>query len=325
MNRRRFLVLAGLSITAAARPAWGQAIRTHRVAWLAGGSKQDTEVYFETFREGLGSFGYQEGRNLVLDARYGDYSRERSEQLALELVALKPEVLVTQGAAARQAEHLSPAIPTTFVFSGDPVVAGLTTSVAHPTRHLTGVSLLSLDLVGKRIEVLKELVPGLSRVAIIANPAHPGESGELEASKAAASRLRIRVDYFPVRNHVELDSALPALVAARAEGAVVFPDSLTNAHRVTLARFFLIKRLPSAAGWAPYAESGFLVSYGPNLLDAYRRAAYFVDRIIKGTKPADLPIEMPGTIDMVINRRTATALNLALSPTIALRANRLID
>jgi len=106
---------------------------------------------------------------------------------------------------------------------------------------------------------------------------------------------------------------------------VVFPDSLTNAHRVALARFFLTKRLPSAAGWAPYAESGFLVSYGPNLLDAYRRAAYFVDRIIKGTKPADLPIEMPGTIDMVINRRTATALNLALSPTIALRANRLID
>jgi len=187
------------------------------------------------------------------------------------------------------------------------------------------VCLLSLDLVGKRIEVLKEMVPNLGRVAIIANPGHPGESRELEASKAAAERLGIRVGYYPVRNPAELDAALPAVVASRAEGAVVFADSLTNSHRSVLATFFLKNRIPSAAGWAPYAESGFLVSYGPNLLAAYRRAGYFVDRIIKGAKPADLPIEMPTTIDMVVNRRTAAALNLPVPSTVALRANRVID
>ena len=325
MNRRRFLLLAGSALASARSLAWAQSTRAHRVAWLAAGSKADTEAYFDAFRGGLRDLGYQEGRRLVLDARFGDYARDRTERLALELAALQPEVLVTQGGAARQAERLSPAIPTVFVYSGDPVVAGLATSFARPGRHLTGVCLLSLDLVGKRIEILKEIVPNLSRVAIIANSGHPGESRELEASKAAAEQLGIRVSYHPVRNPAELDAALPAVVASRAEGAVVFPDPITLTHRSVLATFFLKNRIPSAGGWAPYAESGFLVSYGPNLLDAYRRAAYFVDRIIKGAKPADLPIEMPATIDMVINRRTATALNLFLSSTIAFRANRVID
>ncbi len=325
MNRRRLLLLAGSALASACSLAWAQSTRTHRVAWLASGSKADTEAYFDASREGLGDFGYHEGRNLVLDARFGDYTPERAERLALELAALRPEVLVTQGPAALQAERLSPAIPTAFVFSGDPIAAGLATSFARPGRHLTGVCLLSLDLVGKRIEILKEIVPSLGRVAIIANPGHPGEPRELEASKAAAERLGIRVSYHPVRNPAELDAALPAVVASRAEGAVVFPDSLTNSQRSALARFFLKNRIPSAAGWAPYAESGFLVSYGPDLLAAYRRSAYFVDRIIKGAKPADLPIEMPSTIEMVVNRRTATALNLSLPSTIALRANRVID
>ncbi len=325
MNRRQLLSLAGSALASAHRPAWAQTTRTHRVAWLAAGSKADTEAYFDAFRAGLRDLGYQEGRNLVIDARFGDYTRDRAEQFAIELAALRPEVLVTQGAAARQAERLTPPIPTAFVFSGDPVVAGLAKSLARPGRHLTGVCLLSLELVGKRMEILKEMVPKLSRVAIIANPDHPGESGERGASKTAAERLGVRVSYYPVRNPAELDAALSDFAASRAEGAVVFPDALTNTRRSMLATFFLKNRIPSAAGWAPYAESGFLVSYGPDLLVAYRRAAYFADRIIKGAKPADLPIEMPGAIEMVVNRRTATALNVSLPSTIAFRANRVID
>ena len=295
------------------------------MAWLAAGSKEDTEVYFDAFRGGLRDLGYQEGRNLVIDARFGDYARERAERFALELAALRPELLVTQGGAANQAVRLSPAIPTVFIYSGDPIAAGFATSFARPGRHLTGVSLLSLDLVGKRIEILKELVPRLSHVAIIANPDHHGEARERDASKAAADRLDIQVSYHPAHNPVELDAALASAVASRAEGAVVFPDSLSVTRRAAIATFFLKNRMPSAAGWAPYADSGFLVSCGPNLLDAYRRAAYFVDRIIKGAKPADLPIEMPATTDRVVNRRTAAALGLSLSSTIALRANRVID
>src|SRR6202521_510324 len=198
MNRRRLLLLAGSALASARSLAWAQTTRTHRVAWLAAGSKADTEAYFDAFRAGLRDLGYQEGRNLVVDARFGDYTPARAEQLALKLAALRPEVLVTQGGAARQAEHLAPPIPTAFVFSGDPLVAGLATSLARPGRHLTGVCLLSLELVGKRMEILKEMVPKLSRVAIIANPDHPGEAGELGASKAAAERLGVRVSYYPI-------------------------------------------------------------------------------------------------------------------------------
>jgi putative ABC transport system substrate-binding protein len=297
----------------------------HRVAFLSGGSKSDTADLFESFLEGLREFGYREDRNLVVDARWADYSAERATKLAAEIAALRPAVIVVQGAALGPVSRLSPPIPVVFVQSGDPVAAGFAESFARPGRNATGISLLALDMIGKRMESLKQIVPNLRRVAFLANPEHPGEHRELAASRAAAEQLRIEVTYHSARNPAELDTALAAVAAARPDAAVLFSDGLMLGQRQALATFFLKHRIPSATGWARFAESGHLLSYGPNVQAAWRRLAYFVDRMIKGASPADLPIELPTIIEMVVNRRTATAMNLALPLAILLRADRVIE
>lgn len=324
MHRRRLLALLGASLAAAVAPARAQTARTHRVAWLASSDREGGNLFFEAFQQAMRDLGYEVGRNLTLDVRWADYSAERTDQLAAELAALRPTVIVTQGPAARSASRLSPAIPVVFVFSGDPVDAGFVASLARPGRPVTGVSLLALDLAGKRLEILKEILPHAARVAIIANPQHAGEHRELAASKAAAERVGVRISYHPARNSAELDAALTAVAAARAEAAVIFPDALTIRWRDTIGAFALRQRIPTVTGWAPFAESGHLVSYGPNLPAAYRRAAYFVDRVLKGARPADLPVELPTILEMVVNRRTAQALGLVLPPSILARADRVI-
>lgn len=297
----------------------------HRVAFLSGASKSDTVEAFESLLEGLRELGYREDRNLLVDARWADYSAERATKLAAEIAALRPAVIVTQGGGLRPASRLFPPIPVVFLQSGDPVVAGFAESFARPGRNATGISLLALDLIGKRMESLKQILPNLRRVAFLANPEHPGEHRELAASRAAAEQLRIEVTYHQARNPAELDTALAAVATARPDAAVLFSDALMLGRRQALASFFLKHRIPSATGWARFPESGHLLSYGPNLPAAWRRVAYFVDRVIKGANPADLPIELPTVIEMVVNRRTAMAMNLVLPPAILLRADRVID
>jgi putative ABC transport system substrate-binding protein len=220
---------------------------------------------------------------------------------------------------------MTPPVPVVVVFSGETVAAGLVVSLAHPGRQVTGIQLLALELVGKRMEILKELVPGASRVGVLSNPNHVGEVGERAASQAAADRLGVKLSYHPARNPAELDAALAAVAGARLDAIVVFPDAVMLRSRETLAAFGLRHRIPVVAGWAPYVEAGGLVSYGPNLLHAYRRTAYFVDRIIKGANPADLPVEMPTTFETAVNRRTARALNVSLPQSVLLRADRIVD
>lgn len=295
------------------------------VAWLSGARKPDTAESLEALVEGLRELGYREGRNLVFDARWADYSAERAATLAREIAALRPAVIVTQGAGHGPASRLSPPIAVVFLHSGDPVEAGLAESFGRPGRSATGISLLALDLIGKRMDILKQMLPNLRRVAFVANPEHPGEHREFAASRAAADQLRIEVTYHQARNPAELDTALVAIAATRPDAAVVFSDALMLGQRQALATFFLKHRIPSATGWARFAESGHLLSYGPDVRAAWRRVAYFVDRIIKGARPADLPIELPTIIEMVVNRRTATAMNLILPPALLLRADRVID
>jgi putative ABC transport system substrate-binding protein len=297
----------------------------HRVAWLSGGRKEDTTESFVALVEGLRELGYREGDNLVIDARWADYVAERATQLAGEIAALRPAVVVTQGAAHGPAVRLSPPIPVVFLHSGDPVEAGLAESFARPGRNATGISLLALDLVGKRMELLKQMVPNLRRVAFLANPEHPGEQREFAASRAAAVQLGLKVTYYQTRNPAELDTALVAVAVARPDGAVLFSDALMVGQRQKLAAFFLKHRIPSATGWSDFPESGHLLSYGPDRRAAWRRLAYFVDKIIKGARPADLPIELPTVLETVVNRRTATAMRLAVPPAILLRADRVID
>lgn len=325
VSRRRAILALGSVLALRGSAAWAQSSSMPRVAYLSGASRADTAETFESFLEGLRERGYVQGRSFVLDARWGDYSPERVLKLLGEIAALQPAVIVTHGGAVRPVSRLSPPLPVVYMQSGDPVEAGFADSYARPGRNSTGVSLLALDLIAKRMEILGQIVPKARRVAFLANPEHPGEQRELAASRAVAEQLRIEVSYHQARNPAELDTAMGAVAAARPDAAMVFPDTLMLGQRQALAAFFIKQRIPSATGWASFAEGGNLFSYGPNVPAAWRRLAAFVDRILRGARPGDLPIELPSVIELVLNRRTATAMNLVLSPALLLRADRVID
>ena len=281
---------------------------------------------FAAFREGLRDLGYVEGRNLIIDARWGEGSNERLEQLAVELVKSKPDVIVTQGGpATHPVIRAGATMPVVFGYSGDPVEAGVVSSLARPGRNFTGMTFLSFDLVGKRLELLKEVMPGLKRIAILANPQHPGEQGELRASQAAAKALGLSFQYFQAQNAAQLEDALAAILKSRSEAVDVFPDALMMRSRERIAEFATKNRIPAISGWAQFAEGGNLMSYGPNLRDVYRRLATYVDKIVKGAKPADLPVELPTTVELVVNLKTAKALGIKIPQSILVRADRVIE
>jgi putative ABC transport system substrate-binding protein len=323
MSRRALVIAMGAGALRTA-PALAQAPTPARVGWLsldrAGGSP-----FLEPFRAGLRELGYAEGRNLIVDARWAEGSRERLERLAAELVASKPHVIVTQGGALQAFRGTRAPVPIVFGYSGDPVEAGFVDSLARPGRNFTGVSFLSLELVGKRVELLKDAVPKLVRVAVLASPEHPGEQAELRASQAAAKTLGLALEYFPVRTETELEGAFAAIPKSRSEALVVFPDALTLRTRERIARFGLDQRMPVVSGWAQFAASGCLLAYGPNLRASYTRLATHVDRILKGAKPAELPVELPTSVELVVNLRTARALGLTIPPAVLARADEVIQ
>ena len=323
---RRTLVL-GVAASLAI-PAWrtqAQAGTPHRVGFLSGGSEADTAPFFASLREGLQALGWREGDNLVLDARYAVYSADRARALATAMAAEKPAVIVANGGGIAPAYSATRTVPLVFMHSGDPVEAGFADSLARPGRHATGISLLALDLMPKRIELLREFRPDLRRIALMCSPEHAGQRHELAAAKAAAAQLALEVTYHEARTPTELTQVLPAVVAARPDGALLFSDALMIGQRRPLASFFLEHRIPSAAGWSAFPDSGHLLSYGPERYAAWRRLGYFVDRILKGAKPAELPIELPSEIELVVNRRTAGAMKLALPRAVLQRADRVVD
>ena len=323
--RRRLILGIGSVLAVGGLPARAQSDQLRRVALLSGGTKSDGAGSFESFLEALHELGYRDGHNVVVDDRWANYSAEQAAKLAGEIAALKPAVIVANGGGIGPAYRLSPPVPVVFLISGDPVDAGFADSLARPGRNATGISLLTLDLIVKRMEILKEIQPRLRRIALLASPEHAGQRHELAASRAAATQLGLEVSYHEARNPAELTTALAAVAAEQPDGALIFSDALMSSQRNALAAFFLKHRIPSAAGWSVFPESGHLVSYGPDRRAAWRRLAYYVDRIIKGARPADLPIELPTVIEMVVNRRTAAAMNLAVPPAILARADRVVD
>ena len=271
-------------------------------------------------------FGYFEGRNAVIDARWGDGSVERIDQLAADLVRSKPQVIITQGGPSTYPVRRAGAtMPVVFVFSGDPVEGGLVDSFARPGRNFTGISLMSIELIGKRMELLKEVMPRLRRVAVFSNPEHPGEQSELRASEAAAKSLGLILEYFQVRTRAELEDVLPFVLTSRSQAIVVFPDAFLMRYSEYISQFAIKNRIPAMSGWALFAERGNLMSYGPNLLDSYRRVAFYVDKILKGANPAELPVELPTTVELVINLKAAKALGITIPQSVVLRTNRVIE
>jgi putative ABC transport system substrate-binding protein len=325
MNVRRKLLFTLAAGAMLPRWAVAQQGRTLRIGWLSNAVAANSP-FFDAFRSGMRDLGYVEGRNLVIDARWGAGSAERTEQFALELVQSKPDVIVTSGGPATHPfMRIGATMPVVFGYSGDPVEGKVVDSLARPGRNFTGVTFLSFDLVGKRLEMLKETIPGLKRIAILANPQHPGEQGELRASQAAAKALGLATHYHPVRNDGELDDALDAILKSRVEALDVFPDALLMRYSAHIAAFSADHRVPAISGWAQFAERGNLMSYGPNLRDSYRRLATYVDKIVKGAKPADLPVELPATFEFVVNLKAAKALGRAIPRSLLLRADRVIE
>ena len=270
--------------------------------------------------------GYAEGRDLVIQPWWGQGSGERVEQLASDIVGSQPDVIVAAGGLA-----LFPLIragvktPIVFSISADPVEAKIIESFARPGGNLTGISLFTLALVGKRMQLLKEMLPGIKRVALIANPQHPGEQKELDAAQTAATKLELTLRYFPVRSETELEAALADIARARDEAIVAFADGFTLGFAERIATFSTQNRIPAVDGWAPFARRGNLMIYGPVVEDVYRRLAVYVDKIRKGARPADLPVELPTKVELVINLKTAKALGLTIPQSVLVRADEVIQ
>ena len=296
----------------------------HRVAWLGMAGKEVGRTFLTPFLEGMAALGYVQGRNLELDVRWGENSRETLERLALEALALKPDVFVTQGPALHVARKLPGATPVVFGNSGDPMDTGVANSLARPGGRFTGITFLSYELVGKRVELLHEVAPKARRLAVVSNPQHFGDAKEFAATREAAVGLGMQVTHHPATNVPELQGALAAAAAARAEALVVHPDALMVQQRAAIGDFALRQRIPAISAWATMADGGTLFTYGPNLQASYRRLAYFVDRILRGASPGDVPIEFPTTVEFVVNLKTAKAIGITVPPTLLLRADRVI-
>jgi putative ABC transport system substrate-binding protein len=316
MDRRRFAMVLGIATTWPAT-VLAQPAKRWRVGWISTDQSVGSP-FFDAFRSGLRDLGYVEGRNLAIDARWG-------AEFVDDLVRSRPDVIVTQGGTTFTLFRARPTTPVVFGYSGDPVEAGFADSFARPGRNFTGMSFLSLELVGKRLEILKEILPQLGHVAVLANPLHPGEKGELRASQAAAAKLGLKLSYFPVKDSAGLDEAFAGIVKARCEAIDMFPDALTVRERGRIAEFALRRRIPSISGWARFAESGNLLSYGPDLRVVYRELAGYVGQIFKGASPAELPIRFPTMIELVVNLKTAAQLGLTIPPQVMLRAGKVIE
>lgn len=323
MNRRRLLACLSVALGAPGF-AIAQARQRPRIAWLSLASRKARASGLEPFLQGLAALGHQDGKNLDLDECWGESSRETLERLALEALQRKPALLVSQGPAIRVAAGVAGGIPVVFGTSGDPLELGIAQSLARPGGNFTGITFLSYALVGKRVELLHEVAPKAKRLAVVSNPEHRGDAKELAATREAAAGLGLEVSHYPTTNARELESALAAIAAARSEALVVHPDLLMVERSAALGRFSVEQRIPSISGWAVIAEAGSLLTYGPNLEACYRRLAYFVDRILRGAKPGELPIELPSTVELVINLKTAKALDITVPPTLLLRADRVI-
>ncbi|MDI1266919.1 MAG: ABC transporter substrate-binding protein [bacterium] len=276
-------------------------------------------------RTGFTELGYVEGRNLTIEYRYADDAIERIPELAAELVGLSVDVIVAQGAAVSAISKLNLPVPIVYVFSADPVSAGLADSLARPHGNMTGLTFMAAELNGKRLELLRDIVPDLRRVAIVANSEHRGVHLERANSEEAGRRLGLELQYYLVATRDELKRALAEMAAYPPQAISIFSDGFAVQNRQSIIDFATSQRAPAIAGWPVFAHSGAICSYGPRLSESYRGLAYYVDRILKGARPADLPIQQPTKFEMVINQRASKALGLAIPPSLMASADEVID
>jgi putative ABC transport system substrate-binding protein len=280
----------------------------------------------QAFREGLRDAGYVEGRDVVLERRSASGNYDRVPQLAADLVQSKVDVIVANGTiGTRAAKRATSTIPIVMALAADPVGSGLVTNLAHPGRYVTGNTIMSPELSAKRLQLLKEMVPRATRVAVLWNPDTPYTSKVIEELKTAAPSLSIELKFVGVHNPEEIDPAFSAVSRAHAQAVYVIEDPLFDTHRPALLKLAAKVRLPIAYWAGHWPDEGGLMSYGPIYSDLFRRLAGYVDKILKGTKPGDLPIEQPTQFELVINLKTANALGITIPESVLLRADEVIQ
>lgn len=329
MRRRDFITLV-IGASPLARPLAANAQQTAKIArigYLA--SNLGNQGPLEAFRQGLRDLGYVEGRNVVIEYRDAQGKLEPLPTLAAELVALKVDVIVASStAAALAAKQVTTVVPIVFATVPDPVASGLVASLARPGGNVTGLSNLNADLVGKGLEYLTQAVPGIRRVAVLSQPGAFGERTEkemLKAAEVAAAALGLQLQFVEARGPSDIDKAFSEITGARAEAVTVLVSGMLLGERSRLVDLAARNRLPVVYTFRELADAGGLMSYGTSLADLFRRAASYVDRILKGAKPADLPVEQPIKLELVINLKTAQALGLTVPPTLVARADQVIE
>lgn len=324
VSRRAVLALVPGLVALRASTALAQRVGgPARIGWLSYIGQPD--VGLENFRQGLRELGYVEGKSYVIIPRFANGDFTRLPALVDELVAERLDVLVSRGPSVDYTIPVRSRVPVVFAYSGDPVAAGFADSLAKPGRNMTGITFMALELSAKRIEVLKELVPQATRIALLSNPEHAGELAEYRVTEEAAGRVGASITRYLARNQSELPTVYDAIRAGRPGAMIVFPDSLTLARRQEIAEFAARARIPSMFGWTEFTDAGGLASYGPGVIESFKGLAKFVDKILKGADASKVAIEQVSRILLTVNMAAARRIGLTVPQSILVRADRVID
>ena len=329
MRRRTFLGLLG------GATAWPLAAHTQQpaniptIGFLGSATSTAWSRWTSAFVGRLGELGWVEGRSVTIVYRWGEGREDRQREIVAEMVRLKVDVIVTGGATLALAKQSTTQIPIVFGLAADPVGAGFVSSLGHPGGNITGLSVQATDIAGKRLDLLREIVPSLGRLAVMLNVAYPSALRERDEVDAAARKIGVEIDTLELRRADDIEPAFAALRGradvGRATALYVPADPLVNSNRLRINALALDARLPTMFGFQEYAAAGGLLSYGPSISDLFRRAADYVDKILKGAKPGDIPVEQPTTFELVLNLNTARALGLIVPPALLARADEIIE
>jgi putative ABC transport system substrate-binding protein len=324
-TRRKFIVALGVDAITPLLTAFGQQqpVKTARVGWLTYLAAPDPGLAL--LREGMGELGYVEGRSYVIMGRFANDDFTRLPTLVEELAAERVDVVVARGAIAAFTIPIRSRIPVVFAFSGDPIEAGFADSLRVPGRNMTGITFMAMELSAKRVEVLKEMIPKASRIALLSNPEHAGELSEYRVTEGTSRRLGAAITRYLVRTPQELATAFAAIRADNPDAMIVFPDALTLARRKDITDFAARARIPCIYGWTEFADSGGLLSYGPTVTDSYKTLTVFVDKVLKGTDASRIPIEQVKTITLTLNLAAVKALGISVPQSLLVRADKLIE
>jgi putative ABC transport system substrate-binding protein len=321
-------LLVSLAVTSVHLAQAQQPTKVPRIGYLTGATPDGQSARIEAFRQRLRELGYVEGKNIVIEYRYAEEKTDQLPTLAADLVRLKVDVIVTAGpTATRAAKEATSTIPIVMAQDPDPVGNGFVASLARPGGNITGLSTHAPELGGKRLELLKEIVPKLSRVAVLGTSTRPGIAQELKEVEFAAGALKVNLQYLDVLDPKDIETAFRAAGKGRADGVLMMvAGAIFNSNRTQIVKLAAKSRLPAiyGAGGREYVEAGGLVTYSANITDLDRRAATYVDKILKGAKPADLPVEQPTKFEFIINLKAAKQISLTIPPNVLARADRVI-